>query len=570
MRSLYLDLEYSSIRMLSKPLLIDTSILGNQMVPTPLRLAPLLVLFALPLAACNKPGAPQSIADGHANSAAIAAPPFPPVTSTAATDSESVKPKSGSSALSETSFDFNTVPEAGGVIPTFPYVTTPSTILQGSLWTESVPMDRIWLILGDHLRAVEGRVSTRTFRTSSAEMSELEIRRNYENAMTAMGAVKVNTVAPDSPALGSTEGDEYVERIQRLAMPQVTMAYDVYLARKGSAHHWLVVMVGSSDTRLIAIEEQPFKQTIDYVTENGTRQVVTAIGAPPAASQPVDIDALPASGVILPPFPYLPYPPGLHEISQHTEHANFDALQIIVGKQLRLVEGRIETRSFSNSDANMSKMALRRNYEAAVKGLGGIKVNAMNPYELAEVANASGKPEPQHDKIRFPGGSMSYDSYLVRTPEKNIWVVLMFNDSKTSLLVVEEKAIQQSVGLVTADDMRKALAAKGKIALYINFDTDKATLRPDGKPEIDEVTKLLKADPQLRLAIEGHTDDSGNAAHNQALSGQRAETVVQTLVKDGIDAKRLRAAGRGATMPLADNKDDAGRAKNRRVELIKL
>jgi OOP family OmpA-OmpF porin len=487
-----------------------------------------------------------------------------------AANNKAVQADRGIAEGAEKPFDFNTVPEASGTIPPFPYVTTPPKLLKGFLWTEAVPMDRIFLILGDHLHAVEGRVTTRTFHNRTTEMSELEIRRNYENAMRAMGAVKVNTVAPNSPVLGSPEGDEYVARMRRLSMPQVTMAYDTYLARKGAAHNWLVVMVGDTETRLIAIEEQPFKQTINYVSENGKTLAVTATGAPPAAQQPVDIDGLPVSSAVLPPFPYLPYPPGILEGVQHTEHANFDAVQIIVGKQLRVVEGRLETRSFANRNVNMSEMALRRNYEAAVKGLGGIKVNATSPYELAEAANASGKPAPQHDKMRFPGESMSYDSYLVRTPEKNIWLVLMFNDSKTSLLAVEEKAMQQSVGLVTADDMRKELDAKGKIALYINFDTDKASLRPDGKPAIDEVTKLLKADPQLRLAIEGHTDDSGNVAHNQALSGQRAEAVLQTLVKDGIDAKRLRAAGRGATLPLADNKDDAGRAKNRRVELIKL
>lgn len=126
------------------------------------------------------------------------------------------------------------------------------------------------------------------------------------------------------------------------------------------------------------------------------------------------------------------------------------------------------------------------------------------------------------------------------------------------------------MSLVTADTMRKELADKGKIALYINFDTDKADIRADGKPTVDEIAKLLKNDSGLKLAIEGHTDDSGNAARNQALSRQRAEAVVQYLVKGGIDAGRLRAAGHGAARPLADNKDGAGRAKNRRVELVRI
>lgn len=524
-----------------------------------LRLLPLLVFLAMPLAACKKSTSTTAAANGHANETAGAAATVSP----APAGGTAAPGVPGGAEPVVQPFDFNTVPEASGTIPPFPYVTTPPKVVEGLLWSDTVPMDRIWLILGDHLHPVEGRVSTRTFHNRDADMSELELRRNYENAARAMGAVKVNTAEPDSPVFGPKEGDEFIARTHKLSMPDLAMTYDVYLARKGEARNWLVIMVGNSQTRLIAIDEQPFKQTIGYVAEGGKTQPVTATGAPPAAPQPVDIGALPVNSAALPSFPYLPYPPGLHEAQQSTKRANFDAVQVIVGKQVRTVEGRVETRSFANRDAEMSEMALRRNYEAAVKGLGGVKVNAIHPDDPALQG-------ADQDKMRFPGGSMSYDSYLVRTPEKNVWLVLMFSDRDTRLLAVEEKAMNQTVALVTADDMRKELAAKGKVTLYINFDTDKATIRPDGKPAVDEITKLLKADPQLKLAVEGHTDDTGNAAHNQALSAQRADAVVQSLVKDGVDAKRLRAAGHGATQPLADNKDEAGRAKNRRVELIKL
>jgi OOP family OmpA-OmpF porin len=527
-----------------------------------LRLLPLLVCLALPLAACKKHAAPTPIAGDRANSSAGATASVP---APAPVEGRGARTPTGAASTEpvEKPFDFNTVQEASGNIPPFPYVDVPPKIVGGLLFNETVPMDRAWLILGDHMHAVEGRVSIRTFQGRDAEMSRLELRRNYENAMRAMGAVKVNTVEPKSPVLGPTEGDDYLKRDHLLQMPQFDSSYDVYLARKGEARHWVVVMVSDLETRLISIEEQPFQQTLGYEASGGKSQPVTATGTPPAAPQPVDINTLPVSTTALPPFPYLPYPADVMQGLRSTEHANFDAVQIIVGKGLRTVEGQVETRSFHNRDAKMSPMALRRNYEAAVKGMGAVKVNAVGPDDPALQG-------ADHKKLRYSSGLMSYDSYLVRTPGKNVWLVLMFSDSDTALLAVEEKAMQQSVALVTADDMRKELAAKGKVTLYINFDTDKASIRPDGMPAVDEITKLLKADPQLRLAVEGHTDDTGNAAHNQALSTQRAEAVVQTLVRDGIDAKRLRAAGHGATQPLADNKDEAGRAKNRRVELIKL
>ncbi len=295
---------------------------------------------------------------------------------------------------------------------------------------------------------------------------------------------------------------------------------------------------------------------------------MTAIGVPPAAPQPLDISATPVNTTPLPPFPYLAFPEALRETERGSKRVNFDAVSFIVGDQLRTVEGKVEVRSFENTDAKMSAMAVRRNYEAAVKGLGAVKVNTITPENKALIA-ANGDDVAMNRKLRFPA-NMSYDSYLLRTSDKNVWMALMLDEHSTRFVVVEEKAMQQSVTLVTADTMRTELAAKGHISLYINFDTDKATIRADGKPAVDEIATLLKNDAKLRLAIEGHTDNSGDAKHNVDLSRQRADAVVRQLVASGIDAARLQAAGKGATAPLADNKDEAGRAKNRRVELVKL
>ena len=86
---------------------------------------------------------------------------------------------------------------------------------------------------------------------------------------------------------------------------------------------------------------------------------------------------------------------------------------------------------------------------------------------------------------------------------------------------------------------------------------------------IDEIAKLLQSDAALKLSIDGHTDSTGTAERNRALSKQRAEAVLGALVAKGIAAERLSAQGFGPDKPVADNGDDAGRAKNRRVELVK-
>lgn len=138
------------------------------------------------------------------------------------------------------------------------------------------------------------------------------------------------------------------------------------------------------------------------------------------------------------------------------------------------------------------------------------------------------------------------------------------------VVVLEREGMKQSVALLDAAAMKKEIDAKGRVALYINFDVDKATLRPDAQPTIDEINKLLAGDTALRLSIEGHTDNTGTPAHNQDLSAARARSVLGALVGLGIDPARLQSKGFGQDKPIADNGTEDGRAKNRRVELVKL
>lgn len=144
---------------------------------------------------------------------------------------------------------------------------------------------------------------------------------------------------------------------------------------------------------------------------------------------------------------------------------------------------------------------------------------------------------------------------------------------RTGVLVVavSPKALQNKMVTVTSDDMRKALEAEGHIALYgIYFDTNKSQVKPESRPTLEQIGNLLKQLPKLQLNIVGHTDNVGDDASNMKLSQRRADAVVAALVEDyGIDEARLQASGAGETKPIAGNDSDAGRAKNRRVELVK-
>jgi outer membrane protein OmpA-like peptidoglycan-associated protein len=139
------------------------------------------------------------------------------------------------------------------------------------------------------------------------------------------------------------------------------------------------------------------------------------------------------------------------------------------------------------------------------------------------------------------------------------------------LRVVEEKPMQQTMVKVDAAEMAKSLGASGRVALYgIYFDFDKADVRSDSKEALDEIAKLLRSDPALKLYVVGHTDNQGAADYNMTLSQKRANAVVATLVAQyGIAQARLASQGVGPYAPVASNDSEDGRAKNRRVELVK-
>ncbi|GAU80894.1 OmpA family protein [Bosea sp. BIWAKO-01] len=138
--------------------------------------------------------------------------------------------------------------------------------------------------------------------------------------------------------------------------------------------------------------------------------------------------------------------------------------------------------------------------------------------------------------------------------------------------IVEPRTRDRKMTTVKADEMARSIGATGRIALYgIFFDTDKAELKPPSEPALAEIATLLKSDPQLAVLIVGHTDNQGGFDYNVELSRKRADAVVKALVTAyKVEAKRLRAAGAGMIAPAAANDAEDGRARNRRVEVVKL
>jgi OOP family OmpA-OmpF porin len=219
------------------------------------------------------------------------------------------------------------------------------------------------------------------------------------------------------------------------------------------------------------------------------------------------------------------------------------------------VEGDTTRIQYFHNDAGRQPSALQliRNYQNAIKAIGGEVL-----YERLPRDSDSGETTL---RVQARTGAHGKEVWVRVAPD-----IFGAPTQSYRLEIVEVAAMQQ---VVSANQMLQELNRNGFIALYINFDTNKAELKPDGQATVREIVALLKSADKLKVAVEGHTDNVGNAAANKTLSENRAKAVVAAVVAGGIPPARLAAAGFGAERPIADNRSEEGRAKNRRVELVK-
>ena len=295
-----------------------------------------------------------------------------------------------------------------------------------------------------------------------------------------------------------------------------------------------------------------------------------------AATASADFDpaSVPESAATLPPFPFFKIPEGLQStFDEQDKLVNFDRHYFIAGGKAIPVEGKIFHDRFglATEGRKYTDLEFRKNYENAIAALGGRKINTTQyTYEVMDAAGGRDALE----KTNYAAGmnpDYPHDIYLLRQGGKEWWIDVSTGAFPLHgyVVVLEKEGMKQSLGLLDAAAMKQAIDKDGRVALHINFDTDKATLRPDAQPVIDEIGKLLDGDGTLKLSIEGHTDNTGTPAHNQSLSTARARSVLGALVGLGIDPARLASKGYGQDKPVADNATEAGRAQNRRVELVK-
>ncbi len=245
------------------------------------------------------------------------------------------------------------------------------------------------------------------------------------------------------------------------------------------------------------------------------------------------------------------------------------------------LEGRV-TRLSYRAPADRSVHEVFRNYENALKaagfetvftcekdGCGGRNFNhtiaAGNLYSLFGEYQAEQRYLAA--KLSRPEGDVYAAVYAVMNKSGG---GPNMDRTMVQLDVVELQPMEEKMVVLDAGALQSEIATEGRVAVYgILFDFDKADIRPDSTPQLQEIAALLKDSPDLKVLIVGHTDAKGALDYNRNLSLRRAKSVVDVLASDyGIDAGRLTPVGIGMAAPVATNRTEEGRAKNRRVEIV--
>ena len=227
---------------------------------------------------------------------------------------------------------------------------------------------------------------------------------------------------------------------------------------------------------------------------------------------------------------------------------DFDAFDVVINKagEAKTLEGEVEHMKFV-CPASASQLQLQRNAEAALRKSG---------YTIV-----------------YSGKHQNHDNPVVTAQKGAQWIQVQtaqFNEFPTyeqTAILVKEMAQEMTA---SAQAMSDAIAKSGRLDVYgITFATGQAAITPASDQVLSDVHAVLAANSDWRLRIEGHTDNVGDKAANLKLSSARAAAVAAWLTGKGIDATRLSVAGLGDTQPVADNATEDGRARNRRVVLVK-
>jgi outer membrane protein OmpA-like peptidoglycan-associated protein len=236
--------------------------------------------------------------------------------------------------------------------------------------------------------------------------------------------------------------------------------------------------------------------------------------------------------------------------------------------------------------AGRSILEVMRNYEAALRAKGfDIKFSCKGAKECSPGRSASSFWDAGRAQVGMPN---TWDTIVYLLAERpaggdkgKVTVGMLGVETKAgntspvmphvAMTIVEARPMEAGkIAVVEASEMQRTIERDGRIAIYgIFFDFDKTEIKPESAAQIEQLAALLKKNPGLEVLIVGHTDGQGAFDYNLSLSQRRAQAVADALVSaHGIERRRLTPAGAGMVAPVASNRSEDGRAKNRRVEIV--
>lgn len=258
-----------------------------------------------------------------------------------------------------------------------------------------------------------------------------------------------------------------------------------------------------------------------------------------------------------------------------------------IPKESKILEGKI-TRILYRGPEERSSLEILRNYQSALEAAGfeilftcgddcgnHFSVFLYGPMEMRiRKTPTSGGAFDMPQDVRYLAARLVDDKRTV-----HIALLTAFDNgfgdlSKqpvTLLQIIESKTMDTGMVTVDAEAIGKGIDTTGHMAIYgVLFDTNSANIQSESAPVLGEIAKLLRGRPSLNILVVGHTDNQGEFDYNMNLSSQRANSVTRYLVEElGIEGNRMRSAGVGYLSPVATNDSPDGRARNRRVELVK-
>lgn len=257
------------------------------------------------------------------------------------------------------------------------------------------------------------------------------------------------------------------------------------------------------------------------------------------------------------------------------EEVEFGAMKFPVGNpdpddgnklKTEQVEGKIMVFQYELKEDTKpaSGLQIMRNFQTAAKQNGAIILGEYQGWCTAEYPYSG---DVNSGEIPFGNGCTNWSTtFKFTNNDKEIWVYQQYSEEGYYLVIAEKEVMKQDI---QANEMFDKINTGEALILYINFETGKSAIKAESGNIVEELYQMLKENPDLKIIVEGHTDNVGNSASNKSLSEQRSSNVKSALVAKGISVDRIKTVGYGQDKPIADNGTEVGKAKNRRVEIKK-